>query len=602
MKNKNIPAASARQVYRRLLTYVWPFRYAFMLAILGNVLYGAVDASLIKLFEPLINEGFVNQNKIFIRYIPFIIIGAFVLRGIAAVLSTFFMGWVGRHVVMNLRQAMFKHLLELPTSYYDKITTGEILSKIIYNAEQVADAATDALTVVVRESCMAIALVVVMLSISWRLTLLFVIVAPLMAGVMDVVSKRTRAVSSRVQGSMGGVAHVAEEAIEGQKEIKAFGGKEYEMKQFERVTQYNRRQEMKRIAISAISTPIVQLIGSISLAATVYLATLSPQDGLKTGISPGEFTAMLGAMFSLLKPIKQLTKVNNNIQKGLAGATSIFDFLDEPSEKDEGQQKISHVKGGIVFKDVNFTYDNIHRALEGITFHVKPGETIAIVGRSGGGKSTLVSLLPRFYEASGDILIDGVNIRDIPLSQLRSQIAIVSQHVTLFNDTIARNIAYGRDDVSPEDIIDAAHSAHAMNFIEKLPQGLDTMIGENGVRLSGGQRQRIAIARAILKKAPILILDEATSALDTESERYIQAALDKLMKQCTTLVIAHRLSTIENASRIIVIDQGRIIEMGTHKELMELNGHYAQLRSLQYTPVEPTSTQVEKIDYEAVVE
>lgn len=578
------------------MTYVWPFRYAFMLAILGNILYGVVDAGLTKLFQPLINEGFVNQNKVFIRYIPFILVGAFILRGIAAVLSTFFMGWVGRHVVMNIRQAMFKHLLRLPTSYYDKTTTGEILSKIIYNVEQVADATTDALTVLVRESCMAIGLVVVMLSISWRLTLLFVIVAPLMAVIMDVVSKRMRSVSSRVQGSMGGVAHVAEEAIEGQKVIKAFGGEKYEFGQFERVTQYNRRQEMKMIAIAAISTPLVQLIGSISLAVTVYLATLNPQDGLKTAITPGEFTAMLGAMFFLLKPIKQLTKVNSNIQKGLAGATSIFAFLDEPAEQDEGKQELIQVRGQVTFNDVTFSYDNEHSALDKITFDVKPGETVAIVGRSGGGKSTLVNLLPRFYESTGNILIDGISVKEVPLNNLRSQIAIVSQHVTLFNDTIARNIAYGKEDVAIEDIVNAAHSAHAMDFIERLPEGLDTVIGENGVRLSGGQRQRIAIARAILKKAPILILDEATSALDTESERYIQAALDKLMKQCTTLVIAHRLSTIENASRIIVIDQGKIIEMGTHDELIRQNGHYAQLRSLQYTH------QIEKEHYETVDE
>lgn len=591
MKNKTMPSVNGRQIYRRLLTYVWPYRYAFVLAILGNILYGIVDAGLIKLLEPLLNEGFVEHNEDFIRFIPLIIVGIFVIRGLATFLSSFFMGWVGRNVVMNFRQAMFKHLLRLPSSYYDRTTTGEILSKIIYNVEQVADASSDALTVLIRETCTALGLIAVMFSISWRLTLLFIVLVPIMAGIMHVVSKRMRAVSGRVQGSMGGVAHVAEEAIEGQKVIKAFGGEKYEMGQFDKVTQYNRRQEMKMISTSAISIPIIQLIGSLALAATVYLATHSV---LKTAITPGAFAAMMAAMIGLLKPIKQLTKVNTNIQKGIAGATSIFAFLDEPAEKDEGTSSLPTLTGQIAFQGVTFSYDNTHPVLEAIHFDVKPGETIAIVGRSGGGKSTLVNLLPRFYEAKGNILIDGINVRDVPLQLLRSQMAMVSQQVTLFNDTVAKNIAYGKENVSIEEIRLAAKSAYALDFIERLPNGLETIIGENGVRLSGGQRQRIAIARAILKKAPILILDEATSALDTESERYIQAALDNLMKQCTTLVIAHRLSTIENASRIIVVDQGRIIEMGTHEELLRLNGHYAQLRSLQYSQNEKS--------YEAVVE
>lgn len=570
------------KVYRRLLTHVWPYRYAFILAILGNILYGVVDASLIKLLQPLLDKGFVDHDMEFIAYIPIIVIGIFIIRGGATFMSTFFMGWVGRHVVMQFRQKMFNHLLHLPTSYYDRTSTGEILSKIIYNVEQVADASSDALTVLVRETCTVLGLLAVMLSISWRLTLLFVILVPVMAGIMNVVGRRMRLVSGRVQGSMGGVAHIAEEAIEGQKVIKAFGGEWYERAQFERITQHNRRQEMKLIATSAVSIPLIQLIGSLALAGTIYLATLHPEHTLRTAITPGAFAAMMTAMIGLLKPIKQLTKVNGNIQKGLAGAISIFEFLDEPIEVDTGRQTLSHVTGGIIFKQVSFGYQASHRVLHEINFEVKPGETVAIVGRSGGGKSTLVNLLPRFYEAQGSILIDGIDIREISLSHLRSQMAVVSQHVTLFNDTIRNNIAYGKTKLSEEAIIEAARSAYALDFIEQLPEGMNTVIGENGVRLSGGQRQRIAIARAILKCAPILILDEATSALDSESERYIQAALDLLMKHCTTLVIAHRLSTIENASRIVVIDQGNIVEMGTHDELLALEGHYAQLRALQY--------------------
>ncbi|MGD9591173.1 MAG: lipid A export permease/ATP-binding protein MsbA [Candidatus Berkiella sp.] len=585
------PAYSSQAVYRRLLSYVWPYRYAFVLAILGNILYGAVDAGMIKLLEPLLNEGFVNHNKTFIQWIPFAIIGIFVIRGLATFLSTFFMGWVGRNVVMNFRREMFTHLLKLPTSYYDRTTSGEILSKITYNVEQVANASSDALTTMVRESFTVIALIGVMLSISWRLTFLFFITVPVMIGVMHVVSKRVRGVSTRIQDSMGNVTHAAEEAIEGQKVIKAFGGQAFETQRFEGVLQRNRRQEMKLIATSALSVPMVQIIGSMALAVTVYLATLSPQDTLRTSISPGAFAAMMTAMIALLRPIKEFTKLNNNIQKGIAGAASIFAFLDEAPEKDSGTTALRYPCGNVTYSNVSFNYGATNeQVLNQISFDVKAGETIALVGRSGGGKSTLVNLLPRFYDAKGEIKVDGINILDMPLAQLRQQIAIVSQQVTLFNDTVARNIAYGCENASMQDIIDAATSAYAKDFIDNLPQGFDTLIGENGVRLSGGQRQRIAIARAILKKAPILVLDEATSALDTESERYIQDALEKLMARCTTLVIAHRLSTIEKANRIIVLDKGQIIEMGTHEELMNLNGLYASLRVMQYQ--EPPSKAV----------
>ncbi len=584
MTSLNSSPLSGKVVYRRLLTYVWPYRYAFMLAILGNILYGVIDAGITKLLQPLLNQGFVDHDVAFIHWIPFVVIGIFIVRGLATFLSTFFMGWVGRNVVMNFRQEMFQHLMKLPTSYYDHTSSGEILSKIIYNVEQVADASSDALTVLVRESCTALGLVAVMLSISWRLTLLFIVTVPLMAIIMSGVSKRMRAVSARIQASMGNVTHVAEEAIEGQKVIKAFGGQAYETEQFKKATHHNRQQEMKLIVTSAINIPMIQVIGSVALAITVYLATLNPEHVLKTAITPGAFAAMMAAMIMLLKPIKQLTKVNSNIQKGIAGAASIFAFLDQKPEIDTGTKVITPVKGEVAFRQVSFTYASAENqtTLDNISFDVKAGETIAIVGRSGAGKSTIASLLPRFYEAHGEILIDGVNIRSMPLAHLRKQIAIVSQHVTLFNDTVARNIAYGQDDATPEQIIKAAESAYALDFIERLPQGLETVIGENGVRLSGGQRQRIAIARAILKKAPILVLDEATSALDTESERHIQAALDKLMAQCTTLVIAHRLSTIENANRIMVIDKGRIAEIGTHEALMLKKGLYANLRAMQY--------------------
>lgn len=584
----NINEINHRAVYKRLMTYVWPYKHAFFLALLGMVLYGVVDASFVKLFEPLLDKGFGSRDLDFIQWLPFIVIAIFLLRGAATFLSTFFMGWVGRQVVMNFRQEMCQQLMKLPCQFFDRTTSGETLSRLTFNVEQVANACSDAITVLVRESFTAIFLFIVMLSISWRLTLLFIVTVPIMAGIMHFVSRRMRMVSSRVQDSMGSVTHVAEEAIEGQKVIKAFGGQAYEYQRFSNATQHNRQQEMKLIVTSAISIPMIQIVGSFALALTVYLATINPESNFGTAMTPGEFAAMISAMIALLKPIKQLTKVNSNIQKGIAGAASIFSFLDEPTEKDTGKFTVQRVNGNVRFDNVSFSYvtDNKEpstaKTLNNISFEVSAGETLALVGRSGGGKSTIVNLLPRFYDFEGGIYIDGININDIKLEVLRKQIAMVTQNVTLFNDTIANNIAYGQEDVDRADIEEAAKLANAYEFIQRLPMGFETVVGENGVRLSGGQRQRLAIARAILKRAPILILDEATSSLDTESERHIQSALEQLMKQSTTLVIAHRLSTIQNADRIIVVDKGEIIESGTHESLMRTKGLYHSLRNMQY--------------------
>ena len=581
----NPAVPSSVQIYSRLFGYVKPYRWAFFLAIFGNILYGLVDAGFMKLLQPLLDEGFVSKNEAFIVWIPFIVISVFVVRGMATFFSTYFMGWVARNVVKSIRQDMFAQLLKLPTSYYDKVSSGELLSKLTYNVEQVADASSDAFSVMVRESFTAMGYLIVMLSVSWRLTLYFIITVPVMAGVMHFVSKRVRRISTKVQDSVGGVAHVGEEAIEGQKVIKAFGGQKYEQNQFNKATNHNLQQEMKLISTSAISISVIQLIGSFALAGVVYLATLEPEHILKTAITPGGFAVIIATMIALLKPIKQLTKLNNNIQKGLAGAASIFKFLDEVPEQDTGTIHLPKAQGHIEFKEVKFHYDvGQHKFnLSGLSFKVKAGETVAFVGRSGAGKSTLVNLIPRFYEiAEGDILIDDIKVKDMTLASLRQSFAFVSQQVMLFNDTVANNIAYGLENVSEQEIIDAAEMAYCMDFIRELPQGLQSQIGENGVRLSGGQRQRLAIARAILKKAPILILDEATSALDSESERKIQQALNNLMGKCTTLVIAHRLSTIEKADRILVIDNGKIIESGTHQELLMKPGMYKQLRTLQY--------------------
>lgn len=577
------PAFTPRQIYLRLLKDVRPYWMMFFLAMTANVLYGVIDAGMMKLLEPLMNKGFVERDAHFIRWIPLTIIAIFTARGLISFMSEYCMGWVARQVVMNFRQKMFRHLLTLPALFFDKNSSGELLSRMTYNVEQVANASSDALTVMVREGCTSIGLIIVMFSVSWKLTLLFVLTIPIMALFFQLASKRLRGVSTAIQTSMEQVTHTAEEVIEGYKEVKAFGGEAYEINRFDGATHYNRRQEMKLIVTTAVSMPLIQLTGSIALAGILYIATLGSAG--MSNVTPGGFATMIVCMVALLKPIKQLSKLNTTIQRGIAGAESIFKFLDEPQEIDLGTKTLHHTQGHIVFQNVSFEYPTREQqsVLKNISFQINPGEIVAVVGRSGSGKSTLAHLLPRFYELkTGEITIDGLLIQDISLKNLRQQFSIVTQHVTLFNDTIENNISYGSSNATVEDILKAAESAYVMDFVHQLPEGLKTMIGENGVRLSGGQRQRIAIARALLKKAPILILDEATSALDTESERKIQSALDGLMKQCTTIVIAHRLSTIEHAHKILVIDQGLLVESGTHNELIAQNTVYANLRRLQY--------------------
>lgn len=580
---KKRPDGDPWAIYKRLLGYGRVYWLMFLFAVIANVAYSAIDSLFAYLLKPLIDKGFVAPDPSFLKIIPLLVILLFVLRSVANLAGNYYMAWVGRKVIMRFRQEIFEHLLHLPCRFYDNSSSGQLLSMIVYNSAQVAAACTDALTTLVQSGCLAIGLLAVMFSISWQLTLLFFITVPVIAMTIKFSGRRLRNLNHNVQDAMGTIAHTAEEAIEGYKVIRMFGGEAYEKQKFAESVQRNFRRELKVVVTKAVSVSGVQLVAVCGLAAMIFLGT---SQSMHASLTAGGFTALMAAMMALLKPMKNLTTVNATIQRGLAGAESIFQLLDEAKEKDEGDLQVDRVKGSLAYNNVSFNYgvtENI--TLENINFTVEAGETVALVGRSGSGKSTLVNLLPRFYDIEkGTIEIDGNDIFDYQLGSLRQQFAIVSQHVILFNDTIANNIAYGKlgKNSSREDITEAAQAAHAMEFIKDLPEGLDTVIGENGILLSGGQRQRIAIARAILKNAPILILDEATSALDTESERHIQAALEAVMRNRTTLVIAHRLSTIESADKIIVLNQGKIIEEGTHQELLFQKGHYEKLHMLQF--------------------
>lgn len=568
------------KLYIRLLSFAKPYRHFFGIGICATVLLSGIDAGLAWFIKPIINHGFIARRADFIRILPLLIVGIFILRGLFVFGSSFCIQNVGRSVVRDLRRTLFSHLIHLPAAFYDSESSGGLLSRMIYNVEQVSEATTSALLLLVQEGILALGLIIVMFTLSTKLTLFFMVILPLIILIARLTNKRLRRLSIRVQDSVAQVSHIAQESISGYKVIRMFGAEQYERDKFVQATEQNRQREMKIVATSACGTASMQVLISFAIAATLVIATL-PQ----LALSAGSFAAFLTAMFTLLRPVRRINQTSNIIQKGLAGAQSIFELLRIPEERDMGRHPLKRVAGHIVFEKLAFEYPNTKRlVLTDIQCTIQPGETIALVGKSGGGKSTLVHLLPRFYDpTAGCIRIDEVNIQDYPLTALRAQFALVSQEVVLFHDSIANNIAYGcTQTVSQAQIIEAATRAHAMEFISTFEKGLDTQIGANGVLLSGGQRQRIAIARAILKNAPILILDEATSALDTESEQYIQAALEKLMHNKTTLVIAHRLSTIKKADRILVIDQGRIVAMGTHKTLLAEKGTYAKYYALQF--------------------
>lgn len=573
---------SAVQLYKRLLTYAKPYWRAFVAVVLAMVVYAGTETGVAMVMKPLMDQGFVERDPSVIQLIPLAIVGLFLVRGLADFFTTYGLGWIARNVIKTLREQMFNKLLVLPAPFYDHSTSGQLMSKLVYDVEQVASAATDAVLTIIRDSLTIIGLLIWMFYLSGFLSLLIFFTVPFIALLVYYVSIRFRRISKNIQNSMGDVSHVSGEIIEGHREVKTFGGQSYESKRFDKVNQGNRRQQMKKIATDAVSQPLTALIAAVGMALVIYIATM-PQ--MLDRITVGDFISFITAMMMLLTPMKRLTKVNAKLQAGIAAAESIFKLLDEQPEVDDGERELKRAEGHIEYRDVSFSYNQDKgRVLSHINFSARPGQTIAFVGHSGSGKTTLVSLLARFYNVrDGKILIDGIDINELKLADLRRQISLVNQQVVLFNDSIANNIRYGLPgEITEQAITDAAKSAHAWDFIQRLPEGLQTQVGENGVLLSGGQRQRLAIARALLRDSPILILDEATSALDTEAERHIQAALEHLMQQRTTLVIAHRLSTIEKADLIVVMHNGEIMETGTHGELLAKGKHYAELHRLQF--------------------
>ena len=574
---------TSAQLYFRLLGYVKPYWRIFAISILGMAVTAATEPLLPALLKPMLDGTFIHKDDTIIKLAPLIILVIFFVRGIASFVGTYAISWVGNKVVMDLREEMFHKLLTLPTRYYDDHATGSLISKLTFDVTQVTAAATNVVTVVVRDSIIIVGLLGWLFYLNWKLTLLSLVMLPVIAIIIKIINRRLRNASRNSQRAMGGITQVIEESISAHKVVKLFGGQHYESGRFNDQANWVRRHTMKQSMAAAANVPLVQMVAAIALSVIVYLATVQSRADETT---VGGFLSFIAAMLMLTAPIKRLTGVSEHLQRGLAASESVFELLDTPSEINTGKATIGRANGRIAFEHVSLSYQQGDRlALRDISLEISAGQAVALVGASGSGKSTLANLVPRFYQpSSGRITLDGHDLADLTLASLRANIALVSQEVVLFNDTVAANIAYGQMREVPEaEIIAAAQAAHAMEFIREMPQGLNTLVGERGVKLSGGQRQRIAIARAILKNAPILILDEATSALDSESERHVQAALETLMQGRTSLVIAHRLSTIEKADRIVVLQKGEIVETGTHRELLEKNGVYAQLHRIQFS-------------------
>jgi ATP-binding cassette, subfamily B, bacterial MsbA len=570
------------KLYLRLLRYVRPYWRAFAASLLGMAVSAATEPLLPALLKPLLDGTFVHKDDTVIRWAPILLVVIFFVRGVASFTGTYAIGWVGTKMVMDLREEMFRKLLTLSTRFYDDHATGNLISKLTFDVTQVTEAATNVVTVTVRDSIIIAGLLGWLFYLNWKLTLLSLVMVPVIAFIIRTLNYRLRNASRDTQRAMGDITQVIEESVTAHKVVKLFGGQQYESSRFREQANWVRRYFMKYMSAGAANVPIVQMVAAIALAVIIYIATAQSKNDETT---VGGFLSFITAMLMLTAPLKRITGVSQSMQRGLAAAESVFRLLDTPGETDTGQITIGRARGHVEFEHVSLSYrDDGRLALHDICLQIPAGQTVALVGASGSGKSTLANLVPRFYApTAGRIALDGHDLADLTLASLRANIALVNQEVVLFNDTVAANIAYGQmREVLEAEIIAAAEAAHAMEFIRDMPQGLQTLVGEKGVRLSGGQRQRLAIARAILKNAPVLILDEATSALDSESERHVQAALETLMQGRTTLVIAHRLSTIEKADRIIVLQKGEIVETGTHRELLDKGGVYAQLYRIQF--------------------
>ncbi|HCB08490.1 MAG TPA: lipid A export permease/ATP-binding protein MsbA [Alteromonas sp.] len=567
---------------KRFFSYLKAYKLAFIVAFIGMVGYSALDTFVISQVQPVIDRSLNNQDNGYLRMAAYLVVPVFILRGIFNFMGSYALSWIGAQVVMTMRQQLFSKYIHLPVSFHDQQAKGNLISKVIYDTDQVARAAGKSLAILVREGALVIGILAWMFYLSWQLSLVFLFVGPVVAVIVTFVTKRFRTVSRNIQKSMGNLTSAVEQVVKGHKVVLMFGGQQKEQDRFAKKNNTNRQQTMKLAVTQTLSVSSIQVIASVALAVVLYIASTP---GMLAELTAGTFVTIVFYMVMLLKPLKQLTTVNSEFQKGMAACQSIFAVLDEQIEKDIGVLDANEVKGNIRFNNVTFTYPGKHTpAIDSMNLDAPAGTSIALVGRSGSGKSTMSNLLTRFYlPEQGQITLDNTDINEFKLTELRKNIALVSQQVTLFNDTIANNIAYGvAENVSREAIEKAAKLAHVMEFAELLEDGLDTMIGEDGSALSGGQRQRVAIARALLLDAPVLILDEATSALDTESERMIQDALVTLQQDRTSIIIAHRLSTIENADQILVIDQGKIIEQGKHQDLLNKGGAYAQLHALQF--------------------
>lgn len=577
-----MPAAHSGILYRRLLGYVRPYWKVLAIGMATMAITASTDWMLAALMKPLLDKGFTGQAPQYLYLAPLAIVGLFVVRGVFGYIASYGLSWVSNRVIFDLRREMFERIVRLPTAYLHDNPSSRLITRVSNDVNGVAGAATSVISTALRDSLSVIWLVGFLLYSNWKLTLLMAVVAPPMAFVVRIFSKRMRSMSRASQVGVASMTQALQETIDGHKVVKVYGGEMQEMKRFERVNLDLRRFGMRQAIAAAATVPLVQIFASFAVAFTVYLALSQNAMGAMTA---GSFVAFIMAMLQLLSPIKSLADINAPLQRGLAAAESVFVLLDEKPEDDFGKHELQRASGRVVMEGVRFRYPGSkNEALAGIDIIIEPGQTIALVGPSGGGKTTLANLLPRFYHATaGRILLDGYDLEELKLSSLRASIALVSQDVVLFDDSIANNIAYGSlATTSRAEVENAARAAYAHDFILAMPQGYDTPIGENGVRLSGGQRQRIAIARALLKNAPILILDEATSALDSESERQVQAALERLMKGRTTLVIAHRLSTIERADSIVAMEHGRVAEQGAHAELLARDGLYAKLYRMQY--------------------